>query len=38
MTIREAAIEELGVPGPMLFGQGGGIGVETALKLMEGLG
>jgi len=38
LTVREAALQELDVPGPMLLGQGGGIGVQTALRLMEGLG
>lgn len=38
VPVRHAALEELGVPGPMLLKQGGGTGVEAALKLMEGLG
>jgi len=38
VAVQEAALAELGVPGPILLGQGGGMGVETALKLMEGLG
>ena len=38
VSVRDAALDELGVPGPMMLGQGGGVGVETALRLMEGLG
>jgi predicted ATPase len=37
LPVREAALQEHGVPGPVMLKEGGGVDVAFALKLMEGL-